>query len=73
MIRLKKCRCSQVAQFVIERDGSIGNVKVTKSVDPSLDREAIRLLQSMPRWIPGKKDGVAVRVKYTVPITFRLQ
>ena len=62
-----------VAQFVIERDGSIGNVKVTKSVDLLLDKEAIRLLQSMPHWIPGKKDGVAVRVKYTVPVTFRLQ
>ena len=62
-----------IATFVVERDGSISDVKVIKSVDPSLDKEAIRVLQSMPKWIPGKQNGSAVRVKYTVPVTFRLQ
>jgi protein TonB len=62
-----------IAQFVVERDGSISDVKVIKSVDPSLDKEAIRVLKSMPKWIPGKQNGAPVRVKYTVPVTFRLQ
>ncbi|MBQ8486758.1 MAG: energy transducer TonB [Prevotella sp.] len=62
-----------IATFVVERDGSITDVKVVKSVDPSLDKEAIRVLKSMPKWIPGKQNGSAVRVKYTVPVTFRLQ
>ena len=62
-----------IATFVVERDGSISDVKVVKSVDPSLDKEAIRVLKSMPKWIPGKQNGSAVRVKYTVPVTFRLQ
>jgi len=62
-----------VATFVVERDGSITDVKVVKSVDPSLDKEAVRVLKAMPKWIPGKQNGQAVRVKYTVPVTFRLQ
>jgi protein TonB len=62
-----------IATFVVERDGSITDVKIVKSVDPSLDKEAIRVLKSMPKWIPGKQNGSAVRVKYTVPVTFRLQ
>ena len=62
-----------IATFVVERDGSISDVKVIKSVDPSLDKEAIRVLKSMPKWIPGRQNGSAVRVKYTVPVTFRLQ
>ena len=62
-----------IATFVVERDGSISDVKVIKSVDPSLDKEAIRVLKSMPKWIPGKQNGAPVRVKYTVPVTFRLQ
>ena len=61
-----------ICTFVVERDGSITDVKVIKSVDPSLDKEAIRVLKSMPKWIPGKQNGSAVRVKYTVPVTFRL-
>jgi protein TonB len=59
--------------FVVERDGSITDVKVVKSVDPSLDREAVRVVRSMPKWTPGKQKGDAVRVKYTMPVTFRLQ
>lgn len=59
--------------FVVERDGSITDVRVVRSVDPSLDREASRVVRSMPRWSPGKQNGSAVRVKYTVPVVFRLQ
>ena len=62
-----------VCTFVVEKDGSITDVKVVKSVDPSLDKEAVRVVKSMPKWIPGKQNGSAVRVKYTVPVTFRLQ
>ena len=62
-----------ICTFVVERDGSITDVKVMKSVDPSLDKEAIRVLKGMPHWIPGKQNGSAVRVKFTVPVTFRLQ
>ena len=62
-----------VVSFVVERDGSITDVKVARSVDPSLDREAMRVVRSMPHWIPGKQNGSAVRVKYNVPVSFRLQ
>ena len=62
-----------IVTFVVERDGSITDVKVVRSVDPSLDREATRVVRSMPRWSPGKQNGSAVRVKYTVPVVFRLQ
>ena len=62
-----------VVGFVVERDGSITDVKVLRSVDSSLDREAMRVVKSMPRWTPGKQNGSAVRVKYQVPVTFRLQ
>jgi len=62
-----------IVQFVVEKDGSITDVKVAKSVDPSLDKEAARVVGSMPHWIPGKQNGSAVRVKYTVPVTFKLQ
>lgn len=62
-----------MVQFVVERDGSVSDVKVLRSVDPSLDREAVRVVRSMPRWIPGKHEGQPVRVRYTLPINFRLQ
>lgn len=62
-----------IVSFIVERDGSITDVKVVKSVDSSLDKEAKRVVQSMPRWIPGKQNGSAVRVKYALPVTFRLQ
>lgn len=60
-------------QFVVEKDGSVSDVKTMKSVDPSLDKEAERVVKSMPKWIPGKQNGSAVRVKYFVPVVFRLQ
>ena len=62
-----------VVSIVIERDGSVSDVKVVKSVAPSLDKEAVRVISSMPKWIPGKQNGSAVRVKYTMPVTFSLQ
>ncbi|MBR6190914.1 MAG: energy transducer TonB [Prevotella sp.] len=62
-----------VVQFVVGKDGHISDVKVAKSVDPSLDKEAVRVVKAMPKWIPGKQNGQAVTVRYTLPVTFRLQ
>ena len=62
-----------VVSFIIEPDGSINTINVVTPVDQLLDTEAVRVILSMPKWIPGKQNGVAVRVKYTVPITFRLE
>ena len=62
-----------IIQFVVERDGTISDVHVARGVDPYLDKEAVRVVQSMPKWIPGKQNGKAVRVKFTVPVMFRLQ
>ena len=62
-----------VVSFVVERDGSITDVRVVRSVDPSLDKEATRVVKSMPNWIPGKQNGSTVRVKYNVPVSFKLQ
>jgi TonB family protein len=62
-----------IVQFVIERDGSVSDVKVMRGVNPELDAEAIRVVSMMPNWIPGKQRGKAVAVKYTMPIMFRLQ
>ena len=61
-----------VATFVVEKDGSISNAKVMRSIDPLLDAEALRVINSMPNWIPGKQDGKPVAVKYTIPVTFKL-
>ena len=58
-------------QFVVNRDGSIVDAKVLRGVDPYLDKEAIRVISSMPKWKPGMQRGKAVRVKYTVPVMFR--
>lgn len=62
-----------VVQFVIEKDGTPTDFKVIRSVDPYLDKEAIRVLSLMPKWTPGRQRGVPVKVRYTVPVTFRLQ
>jgi len=62
-----------ILTFVVERNGSISDIKVVKAVDPSLDKEAIRVVKSMPHWIPGKQNGSSVRVKFTLPVIFRLQ
>ena len=60
-------------QFVVNRDGSIVDAKVIRGVDPYLDKEALRVINSMPKWKPGMQRGNPVRVKYTVPVMFRLQ
>lgn len=62
-----------MVQFVVETDGRVSDVKVAKEVFPSLDAEAIRVVQAMPKWTPGKDKGKLVRVKYNLPITFRLK
>ena len=62
-----------IVQFVVNQDGSIVDPVVMRSVDPYLDKEALRVISSMPKWKPGMQRGKAVRVKYTVPVTFRLQ
>ena len=62
-----------ICSFVVEKDGSISDAKIMRSVDTSLDEEALRVVNSMPNWTPGTQDGKPVRVKYTIPITFRLQ
>ncbi len=62
-----------ICQFVVGSDGSVRDIKVMRGVDPSLDKEAVRVIQSMPKWIPGRQNGKAVSVRYTLPVTFRLQ
>ena len=62
-----------ITNFVVEKDGSITDVQVVRGVDPSLDKEAIRVIQSMPKWKPGKQRGSSVRVRFTLPVVFRLQ
>ncbi|MBQ0118434.1 MAG: energy transducer TonB, partial [Bacteroidales bacterium] len=63
-----------ICQFVVNKDGAIVEVEVVRSGgDPSLDKEAVRVIKSMPKWKPGKQRGKPVRVKYTVPVNFRLQ
>lgn len=62
-----------ICSFVVNRDGSVVDAEVLRGVDPSLDREAVRVINTMPNWEPGKQRGKPVRVKYTIPITFRLQ
>lgn len=62
-----------IASFIVEKDGSVSSAKVQKSVSEELDAEALRVVNAMPKWTPGMQKGQVVRVKYTIPITFRLQ
>ena len=62
-----------IIQFVVNRDGSIVDAQVARGVDPYLDKEALRVVGLMPKWKPGKQRGKEVRVKYTLPVMFRLQ
>lgn len=62
-----------VVQFVVEKDGSLSEASVIRSIDPDLDAEALRVVQTMPKWKPGMQKGQAVRVKYTLPVSFKLQ
>ena len=62
-----------VVQFVVEKDGKVGEVKVVRSVDKDLDREAVRVCKSLPKFTPGRQNGQPVRVWYTLPVQFKLQ
>lgn len=62
-----------IVQFVVNKDGSIVDANVVRSVDPYLDKEALRVINTMPKWKPGMQRGKPVRVKFTVPVMFRLQ
>jgi len=62
-----------IVQFVVNKDGTVVDPVVVRGVDPYLDKEALRVITQMPKWKPGKQRGKAVRVKYTVPVMFRLQ
>ena len=69
----KKVEGKVFVTFVVDTDGKITDVSLLRKVFPSLDAEAIRVISAMPNWIPGRQKGQAVRVKYTVPIMFRLK
>ena len=62
-----------IVSFTIEKDGSITEAKVTKSLEPSFDKEALRVVNAMPKWQSGKLNGKAVRVRYAIPVTFRTE
>ncbi|MDD4728032.1 MAG: TonB family protein [Dysgonamonadaceae bacterium] len=62
-----------ITNFVVERDGSISDVQVVRGQDPSLDREAVRVIKTMPKWKAGQQRGKPVRVRFTLPVVFRLQ
>ena len=58
--------------FIVEKDGRVSNVRLLRSVQPSLDKEAIRVVKSMPKWTPGKQNGKPVRVRFNLPVMFKL-
>lgn len=60
-----------IVSFVVETDGSLSGIKVVKSLDPLFDKEALRVVKSMPKWIPGTQNGQPVRIRYTIPVIFR--
>ncbi|HJA14586.1 MAG TPA: energy transducer TonB [Candidatus Butyricimonas faecavium] len=60
-------------EFVVEKDGSISSINIVRSADPDLSQEAIRVVKAMPKWIPGMQRDKAVRVRFTIPITFQLR
>ena len=62
-----------VVQFIVEKDGAVTGVKTVRSVAPALDAEAVRVIKAMPKWVSGKQDGQLVRVRYNVPVSFKLQ
>jgi TonB family protein len=61
-----------IVSFVVQPDGSLSNIKVERSVEPSLDEEAVRLIQSMPKWNPGMQNGKAVKTRYNLPVSFKI-
>lgn len=61
-----------IVGFIVEKDGSVSNAKIIRGVDSALDKEAIRIVMSMPKWTPGRQNGRNVRTKYNVPVNFKL-
>lgn len=61
-----------VVQFVVDKEGNLQDVKVIKGIDPLLDQEAVRVISSMPQWIPGKQKGKAVNVQFNMPLQFQI-
>lgn len=61
-----------VVSFIVEKDGRVSNVRLLRSVESSLDKEAVRVVKSMPKWSPGKQNGKPVRVRFNVPVMFKL-
>ncbi len=70
---MNKIEGNVVVQFVVKKDGSIGEVKVVRSVEKNLDREAVRVIKSLPKFTPGRQNGEAVNVWYTLPVPFKLK
>ena len=68
----KRIQGKVIVQFVVDKDGSVTDVKIEKSVHKSLDKEAVRVVKKMPKWIPGEQDGKPVRVLYHMPVNFSL-
>lgn len=62
-----------ILRFVVEKDGSVSNVEVIRSLDMDMDKEAVRVIKKMPNFIPGKQNGKVIRVYYTIPVTFKLE
>jgi TonB family protein len=62
-----------ICRFVVEKDGSVSNITVIRSLDPACDKEAVRVLKLLPKFTPGKQNGQAVRVYYTLPVIFKLE
>lgn len=60
-----------VVSFIVEPDGALSDIEITRSLDPAFDRMALLVVQGMPRWVPGKQDGKPVRVRYNIPVSFR--
>ena len=60
-----------IVSFIVEIDGSLSDIKVVRSLDPLFDKEALRVVKSMPKWIPGTQNGQPVRIRYTIPVIFR--
>jgi len=71
--QIKRIQGSVLVSFIVEEDGSLSNIEISKSVAPILDAEAIRVIKAMPKWNPAKQKGKPIRMKYDVPINFRLQ
>ena len=62
-----------IVRFIVTKTGSIENIEVVRSLEPSFDKEAVRVIKLMPKWIPGKQNGVNVSVYFTLPINFKIQ